>query len=380
MRKVFYISFGLLILVLIFLGAYNFAFRNNVNSPVADPNKKEIRTNDQTKGTFQPATAITSPVNENLLAPVIGSDGTLYYYSLDDKSLKKSTLEGKNKTVLLSDFPGTPTRILWSPRKDKVLILLKAENGASQWYFAELGNRTLVPLKPEIGRLTWDNLGEKIFYQYTDQKSGEKTLNVANPDGSNWKTLTALGNRDSFITAIPKSTVVAFWNRPNALEKTVLESIGWNGDDRHTLLTDQFGADYLWSPSGDKILVSTSSEKGGNTLSLNLMNGQGGEYRSLSVPTLVSKVVWSKDDRTIYYALPGSLPENTVLPNDYFEKPLYTTDTFWKMDVVTGKKDRLVELKEVTQSFDATDFALSPDEDTLFFTDRQTHRLYRIEL
>lgn len=381
MKKVFYISLGLLVLVLIFLGAYNFAFRHNVNSPVADPDKKEIETK---KGLFDKAptvaTAIGSPINEELAFPAIGHDGTLYYYSLDDKSLKKASLEGKNKTVLLSDLPGSPTRILWSPKKDKVLLLLKSENGAAQWHFSELATRTLVPLKSEIGRLAWDNLGEKIFYQYTDAKTGAKTLNIASPDGGIWEEIAKIGSRDSFIAAVPQSTTVAFWSRPNALEQTALESVRWNGEDRHVILSGQFGADYLWSPSGDKVLVSTSNEKGGNMLSLSIMNGQGGEYRTLSVPTLVSKIVWSKDDRTIYYALPGSLPESSILPNDYFEKPLYTADTFWRMDVITGKKDRLVELKEVTQNFDSADLLLSPDEDALFFTDRQTRRLYRIDL
>jgi len=110
------------------------------------------------------------------------------------------------------------------------------------------------------------------------------------------------------------------------------------------------------------------------------MNGNGGEFQSLMTPTFITKTVWSKDNKTIYFALPGSVPENSILPNDYFEKNLHSKDTFWKLDVTTGKKSRLAELKEVAQNFDSTNFILSPDESTLFFTDRSTKRLYRIEL
>ena len=110
------------------------------------------------------------------------------------------------------------------------------------------------------------------------------------------------------------------------------------------------------------------------------MNGNGGEFQSLSLPTFVSKAAWSKDSRTIYYALPGGLPDSATLPNDYFDKPLITKDTFWKMDVGTGKKTRLTDLKDVAQSFDSSDLFMSPKEDILFFTDRTTHRLYRIDL
>ena len=109
------------------------------------------------------------------------------------------------------------------------------------------------------------------------------------------------------------------------------------------------------------------------------MNANGGEFQSLSIPTFVTKAVWSRGGKALYYALPGALPENALLPNDYFDKPLHTKDTFWKVDTATGKKTRLADLKEVTQSFDSGDLFLSPAEDALFFTDRTTHRLYRID-
>jgi len=379
MKKVFYFSLAFLILVLIFLGAYNFIFRNNVNNPTVDQGKKAEAVKEKTTETVQAISSILPSINESVMGVVIGSNDFLYYYSFDDKALKKATLEGKDKVVLMSNLPGTPTRILWSPKKDKALLFLKQENGKSLWHFAELNTKTLVPLKEEISRIAWDNLGEKIFYQYTDLVTQERTLNSANPDGTGWKKLTVL-NFETFIAPVPKSMDVAFWSRPNAFESTSLFRMNFSGDNRKSLLAEKFGADYLWSPNGEKILVSMNSEKGGKAVSLGIMNASGGELKDLMLPTLISKVVWSRDSKTIYYALPGSIPENSVLPNDYFEKPVYTKDTFWKMDITTGKKARLTELKEVTQGFDSIDLGLSSKEDTLFFTDRSTKRLYRIDL
>ncbi|HCJ45791.1 MAG: hypothetical protein COZ27_00685 [Candidatus Moranbacteria bacterium CG_4_10_14_3_um_filter_41_65] len=379
MKKVFYFSLAFLILVLIFLGAYNFIFRNNVNDPTVDQGKKAEAVKEKTTETVQAISSILPSINESVMGVVIGSNDFLYYYSFDDKALKKATLEGKDKVVLMSNLPGTPTRILWSPKKDKALLFLKQENGKSLWHFAELNTKTLVPLKEEISRIAWDNLGEKIFYQYTDLVTQERTLNSANPDGTGWKKLTVL-NFETFIAPVPKSMDVAFWSRPNAFESTSLFRMNFSGDNRKSLLAEKFGADYLWSPNGEKILVSMNSEKGGKAVSLGIMNASGGELKDLMLPTLISKVVWSRDSKTIYYALPGSIPENSVLPNDYFEKPVYTKDTFWKMDITTGKKARLTELKEVTQGFDSIDLGLSSKEDTLFFTDRSTKRLYRIDL
>ena len=234
-------------------------------------------------------------------------------------------------------------------------------------------------MKAEISRIAWNNLGDKVFYQYTDPTTGKRTLNYSNPDGTSWKKLTDLSH-ETFIAPIPQSTNVSFWSKPTAFEKTYFESVSTAGENRHTLLSDKFGTDYLWSPNGEKVLVSTSNEKGGKGMLLGVMNASGGEFQNLMAPTFVSKAMWSKDSKTIYFALPGSMPENAILPNEYIEKPIYTKDTFWKMDTVTGKKTRLAELKEVAQNFDSTDFFLSPNEDILFFTDRSTKRLYRIDL
>lgn len=378
MKKIFYFSIGLLVLVLIFLAAYNFAFKNNVNSPVADSTKKSAPQETAVANTPSVITAIQSPINEALLGAAISDDGTIYYYSLDEQALKKASQEGKDKSVLLSNLPGLPLRVVWSPKKDRVLLLLKQSNGTSLWHFADLTTKTLVPLRKEMSHLVWNNLGDKIFYEYT-AANNERTLNIANPDGTDWKKL-ALLYHDSFIAPVPQSANVSFWSKPTALQKTYFESVGLSGESRRMLLSEKFGADYLWSQSGEKVLTSVSDEKGGQTVLLNMMNGSGGEFQNLALPTFVSKVVWSKDNKTIYYALPGGLPENAMLPDDYYDKPLNTKDTFWKMDIGTGEKTRLTDLADVTQGIDSSDLFLSPKEDVLFFTDRITKRLYRIDL
>jgi Tol biopolymer transport system component len=311
------------------------------------------------------------------LGAALGADNALYYYSLTDQSLKKATLEGKNKAVLLSNFPGKAERVVWSPRKDKALLLLRSEPGQALWHMADLSTKTLVPLRADMSRLAWNNLGDKIIYQYTDGRTKARSLNIANPDGSDWRELATLGQKDFFMAAVPKSTLLSFWSRPHALENTSFETVALSGENRKVLLSDPVGADYLWSPDGEQVLVSTG---GTGTLMLALMNRNGGEYRTLSIPTLISKAAWNQAGMAVYYALPGSLPETSLLPNEYWEKSLYTQDTFWKMDLGSGKKTRLIELEESQAGLDSTDLFVTSDEDAFFFTDRKTHRLYRIDL
>ncbi|MGK2848580.1 MAG: hypothetical protein ACSLEX_00730 [Minisyncoccota bacterium] len=380
MKKIFYFSSGFLILFLIFWLAYNFAFKNNINNPSITSSETDtlIQQNDFSKNVPSATVVFTNPLNESLLGATVSANNRLFYYSLDDQSIKSASLEGKDKEVLMSHLPGTPERIIWSPKKDQALLLLK-QGSMSLWHLIDIGTKTLTPLKTEMSRIVWNNLGDKILYQYTDQVTKKRTLNISDPDGKNWKTLTDIKS-DSFIAPIPQSTSISFWNKPNALEKTFFESISVLGGDRRILLTEKFGADYLWSPDGDKVLVSATTSKGGGMVLLQSMNSNGGELKSLSVPTLISKAVWSSDGKTIYYALPGALPENVMLPNDYFEKPIFTKDTFWKIDTSTGKQSRLVDLQDITQNIDSADLFLSPKEDILFFTNRNTRKLYRIDL
>lgn len=376
-KKIFYFSLSLFILVLIFLGAYNFAFKNNVNSPVAlgeakKPEKEGMMT-------VAGEEKIANILNEELLGAVGSEDGFLYYYSLDDQALKKASLEGKNKTILINNLPGIATRVLFTESRDQALLLLKQSSGGTLWHLANLETKSLTPLKPEMGRLAWDNLGQKIYYQYTDPVTGSRSLNIANPDGSNWKKLTDLGADDFFLTAVPKSSLVSFWSRPEAVSLAPFETISATGEGRQVLFSGAFGGDYSWSPNGDRLIISGSDTSEGTGFSLRVM-GEKGTAQNLSLPTLISKTAWSKNGRIVYYALPGALPENTLLPDDYFTKPLNTKDTFWKVDVTTGKKTRLIELKASTRSFDSSDLFLSDDEAFLFFTDRVDKRLYRIEL
>ena len=381
-RRFFYISLFLLILTLIILVAYNVAFKANPVDPKAKQDGAEKALNEALEEAAPEAALETGKLeqilNEDILGASIGANGTLFYYSQSDKELKSSSFEGTDKKTLLSNLPGIPERILWSPKKDQVLLGLRQGNSL-RFHHLDIVSKSLTPLKPQVSRATWSQSGEFILYQYKND-TGEYTLDKALPNGTSFQTLTSLGRIDHFIEAIPQSNRISFWTRPTGLETTIFESINENGGDKKLLLENRYGADYLWSPNGKRVLMSTVSKRGASDVTLSLINENGGELTNLAIPTLIGKTVWSKDNKTIYYALPGNIPSESVLPNDYYQRPIYSEDTFWKIDTETGQKTRLLELDEANKALDSSNLFLSPKEDYLFFTDRKTNRLYRIEL
>lgn len=378
MKTFFGITAGIFVIILLFWGIYNIGFKENPAVATVSEGTRIIK--ESVLSGHQPAEKITPILTERVSSATVYSQ-FIYFYSLDEQAFRKVTLAGKNKETILSNLPGEPTRIVWAPAREKALVLLKKSDGSALWHSIDFSTKTLSPLKPEVSRIAWDNTGSKIFYQYTDPKTGERSLNSADPDGSNWKKITALGTQDFFIAPVPGNITVSYWQRPGAREKSSLSTIALTGGNQESIVRDILGGDFLWAPTGNRLLIQSTDNVTPSKVRLSLANASGGEFQSLDMAqTLITKAVWSKNGKTLYYALPSPFPESAVLPNDYFAKNLHSEDAFWKLNVETKKADRLTDLKEITAAYDATDLFLSPAEDTLYFIERKNQKLYQIEL
>jgi len=113
-------------------------------------------------------------------------------------------------------------------------------------------------------------------------------------------------------------------------------------------------------------------------MELAITNSQGGQFQNLMWATFSSKCTWSADSRFLFCALPGNIPDSAILPNDWQEGKVSPSDTFWKIEASSGKKERLVETEKIVDSYDAINPFLSKDEKTLFFTNKSDGKLYRL--
>lgn len=373
MKKIFIISAVFLVIVLFFLGIYNFAFRENSQKTVGQPEKPAVP--NVVKKTKKIAVVSDEPV----LGPVLDKENEkiILYYSAKNGTVWKMSLDGEGKQQLLSTQIEGLKNVLWSPDRKKDLTTIEKDKQLS---FFEYDHQTKksTELKKGLDTAVWDNLGTKIFYKYYDSTTQERTINIANPDGSGWEKITNTDFRDVSIAPIPLTSIVSFWNAPKADEETQFLTIGVSGGDVQTVLRGRFGADYLWSPSGTEALVSSLSNKDSKMTTLGIVTLRG-EYIDLGIPTVVTKCVWSADGKTIYYALPGEIPEGAIMPDDYQNKNFFTDDTFWKMDITTNKKERIIETSNISGKHDSINLFLSSTEDTLFFINRIDGKLYKVD-
>ncbi len=361
------------------IGTYFLAFKNDSKNATVDP-EKSAETKREEEAAFSEnivSDAISAVTDMPAYGGALIDDSHIAYFN--ERSLKRASLGGGAEEVLIPSLPGKILEASWSPDRKQALVLL--DSGPEQrWNLLDLSTKTVTPLKPGISSPRWSNLSERIFYAYSDPTSKMNELDTAKPDGSEWEKITDIRVKGAFLSAVPQSALVSFWSAPSAFEETSLFTVPASGGEPQRIFSGKFGADYLWSPDGTRLLISNTLSKGGGEVRLGTANQTGGEFRTLQVPTMISKAVWSKDGKTVYYALPLSLPENAVLPNDYFSRPIHTRDSFWKIDVTTGKTQRVVDPEAVEESYDSSGLFLGPDEEYLYFTDRTTEKIFRIRI
>ncbi|HRY82524.1 MAG TPA: hypothetical protein P5232_02395 [Candidatus Moranbacteria bacterium] len=382
LKKIFFLSIFIFFLSLLFWGIYTLSFKKtevaeNENAPT-DNNSIIDSALDKIIPTSNAKISVIS--QEALISPLISTDEDKIWYFSTSGELKEFDLAGSAQKNLADKKITGVSKVVWSPNKLKALLKIKNSDGSSSFSLFDIKTGQASPLNANINEVSWLATSDKIFYKYFDTKNKKSTLNISSPDGSGWKKLLELPHDKIFFYQIPRSGLVSVWNNGDAYYPTLLQTISLIGEDLKTLYKDSFGADYLWDNAGNHALVSQTDTKGGTKIQLGVINYNGGEYKNLGLPTFAFKCLWSKDNITIYCALPGEIPDNSILPNDYKAGKFTTSDTFWKINIETGEKKRLVETADINSAFDASNLFANSDESLLFFVNKIDGKLYKIAL
>lgn len=362
MKNVFYISLGLLIPIAVLLGVYNLAF------------KKETTASKTASGPSIENQALGVQTNKKIAA--IGTNGVIkpklilseekIFYFSKDGTLFQMSQEGNQKKEIGKIAKGQFVDAQWSSDGSKV-IMQSIENGSTIFTAYTIADKKTQQLTGAMDWVVWDSVAGRIIYKYYDAPSKERSLNISNVDGSEIRKVATLDYKKVDIMTLPKSSLISYWNIASKDEESKLYVVGSMGGDPRQVLSGIFGGDFLWAPDGEKALVSGTVSRGDSKMNLGTVSLEG-VYKSLNIPTTVSKAVWSSDNKTIFYALPTA------------DGSQNGSDTFWSVDVQTGSKKRLVELEEIDKSFNAGTLFLSATEDALYFINQTDNALYRISL
>jgi hypothetical protein len=388
-KKIFAISTLVLVLLVAAIFVYSFAFKGpspqTAAPKAADEGKTVSTAPTDTPPKNQPSTkqseeGIVAISDGSAFGAALAPDGnSIYSFAGDNGQLNQIDFNGKlEKVVSTEEFKGIQ-QILWNKPRNKAIIKRADGTANSKFLFLDLAQKNVTPIKDGIDSIAWSALGDKIIYKYFDAKTKKRSLETADPDGKNWRKITDIDFIGLSISPIPGSADISSWPSPDAFTASVASVINFNGENKRSILVGRFGADILWSPDGKQAAVSNSDQKGGHKTDLAVMNSDGGQFQALNFPTFAKKCAWSGDSKFLYCAMPGNIPDSAVLPNDWQEGKIKTADTFWKIEIATGKKDRLLETDKINGSFDALNPFLSQDEKILFFTNKADGKLYKLD-
>ena len=313
---------------------------------------------------------------EPVLSPTIGEDGqTVKYYARANGHIWESDFLGANlKKISAVTLTGL-IKAVWSPDKGKVIGIF-SDNNKIKKYFYDYDKNKSVLLDENVGYVAWSPDSKKIAYQFIDPASGQNNISAANPDGTNWKNIFKT-RLDNLIVEWPGSNKISLRQPPSGLAQGILYAINSATGDFNKILSDIYGLSVKWSPKADKILYSSTDDRGRNP-KLTLSDETGANSKDLKLAGIADKCVWSKDDRTIFCALPQEPSPNAIWPDDYYKGLVILSDDFYKINLETGDKTKILG-SSGQAGYDAQELFLSPKEDYLFFINKRDGLLYGLK-
>ncbi len=312
-----------------------------------------------------------------LTAPFIDEkNNKIRYIAKSNGLLYETDLEGKNESKIPFVGLGGLVKTIWSDSGDKFINIYSDAFGIKRFFY-DLKSKKTEPLNKNITWVAYMPKTDKLAYHYYDSFQNINSIAISDPDGKNAKSILNTRLKDVRLRWINEEKI-SISTAPSGLAQNILYYTDINNPKMIKVLSDIYGLTYKWSENGSKIIFSQTDEKGKN-LKLMSANGSGLNITDLKTKTLPEKCVFLSDNINVICAEPQEIPQEAIMPDDYYKKLVITNDTLWKINTETSKKDMLYSFAEDI-NFDVSELYLTKDEKYLYFINRTNGFLYRLEL
>jgi hypothetical protein len=341
-----------------------------------------VATNSATTTQTTTQTASSTPNNstnifqltaDQVLSPALFFDGSAVTYFDHQGNLYQADLINNNGQTQLGtkkQIDGIPlksgiSKILWPLKGNDFMAQLTDQTGKTSWSYFNHLTAGYTDLPSQVESVDWMPTGDKIIYVWLD--NGKSTLNIGNPDSTNYQTLADMWENDDQIHVSPDGSQVLYFETQNTGNNNPINSVTSDGKVWKTLVPSGQNFGVLWSPDSQKFLFG---KKDPVTQNYQLWENDltSGEVKNLGLFTTVDKAVWDKDSKTIYAAVPSS---GNIGPNSL------TQDSFFRMDTSTLDKK---QYQSSGSPIDGRDLFLNSTGDKLFFRNAQDGGLYYLDL
>ena len=327
------------------------------------------------------ATVVNEIIDNRTQDAVLDSNNRDFvYYDKASGEFRKVSADGSQKSLLTSDTFPAADKVYWSPNRDKAVVAFPDDSKIVY----DFNQKKQYSLPKETTEFSFSSAGNQMVYKYKGTDANERWLAVSSPDGSGAKVVEAIGDKSDFVNVdwSPNNQIVATYARSLGLDRQEIVFLGQNNENFPSVEVKGRNFQSAWSPSGERILYSVSSNETDYNPSLWVMNGaidKLGQYpQELGVATWPDKCAFGLNNN-IYCAVPKYLPSGSDI---YPELADNINDDFYQINLSTGAKTLLASPVNASGygSFTAEQVYLSANEEFLFFTDKSTGRLYQIRL
>jgi len=312
---------------------------------------------------------------DRALAPTLAADGeNIVSFDIYDGTFTRFTPDGQAEKLTDQTFLGAE-EIQWSPDAKRAVIGFIDESNIV--YDFETKQQITLPKH-------WENFdfspsGKEMVFKSLANDVENRFLVIANDDGSGARALESLGERAGLFDVkwSPSDQVVAIVREGIDGSRQRLYFVGKNGENFKSAVVEGRGLEMKWSPQGDRLLYSGYTAESEFKPELWIMNALGESIGSgrqpLKVQTWAEKCSFG-DNETLYCAVPKTMERGAGLLKSVGDT---NEDAIYKIDLTTGSK---VKLAEPPEPHTMGQIVISKDQSVLYFTDKDTGRLYSMRL
>ena len=315
---------------------------------------------------------INKLTNQAIIAPIISPDKEhIRYFKKSNGHLMERALDGTREIAVLdSNIQGLKSAI-WAPDKKQLIYILNSE----EKYYYNLETQQTILLDPNIKNIVWSPDSLQIAYKFTDLKTKINGIATSKPNGENSKLIysTILKNLN---LSWPEQNKITFLQNASAFAPSALYSINPSNSNFDIILNNYYG---LITHYTENNLIYSYSEKRGTELKSFALNANTKKSQSLGLSTIANKCTIDTNFLIAYCAVPENLNGKNILPDDYYKNLINFHDAIQSIDLATGKKQKIASQSEL-ENIDAWNLILSPNNDKLYLTDKNTGILYLINL
>lgn len=327
----------------------------------------------------QAQTISASPITQTEATEITLSDdgSSLQFYDSDNGLFYKAGADGSLTPLSDKQFFAVESAI-WSA--DKNQAVLEYPDGSNILYNFNTEEQTTLPRHWEDFGFSPD--GGKIIAKSMGDDENSRWLITSDADGSNAKIIASLGNNANKVQVSwsPNDQVVGF-SRTGPIENNFMSQtvylIGQNEENFRSLKVKGFNFKAKWSEEGDRILYSVTDPENGYRPTLWAVDAAGDEIGrntvKINLDTWVDKCVITSGYKA-YCAVPKILDEGAGLEPGVAE---LSDDIIYYVNLQTGTATFVGEPDE---DFNINQISVSEDEKTLYFTDKLSGALRKMDI